>query len=99
MRQEDFEKQLLSELDSLYRTARYLTGDDSLAEDVVHDVIVKALKARHTLQAGMPMRPWLFGDQLYRGEWKTTISGRFAQLAWSVLPSSVSHPMPTDVAQ
>ena len=57
---QDFGQQLLAELDALYRTARYLTGDAHLAEDIVHDVIVKALKARHKLRAGASLRPWLF---------------------------------------
>ncbi|MDQ7029809.1 MAG: RNA polymerase sigma factor [Ardenticatenia bacterium] len=43
-----------------YRTARYLTGDASLAEDIVHDVVVKALKAQDTLRDGAPLRPWIF---------------------------------------
>lgn len=60
LEQKSFEQQLLAELDALYRTARYLTGDTTVAEDIVHDVVVKALKARHTLHAGAPIRPWLF---------------------------------------
>ncbi len=55
-----FEKQLLNELDALYRTARYLVRDPHLAEDIVHDVIAKALEARHSVRHRENLRPWLF---------------------------------------
>ncbi len=57
---DDFARQILAELDALYRTARYLTGDAHLAEDIVHDVVVKALKHRHSAHARETLRPWLF---------------------------------------
>ncbi len=51
---------LLEELDALYRTARYLTGDAQMAEDIVHDVVVKALKHRDKVRPGGSVRAWLF---------------------------------------
>ncbi len=55
-----FEKQLLNELDALYRTARYLVRDPHLAEDIVHDVIAKALEAKRSFRQRESIRPWLF---------------------------------------
>lgn len=55
-----FKEQLLNELDALYRTARYLAGDPQLAEDIVHDVIAKALESKHTFRATAAMHPWIF---------------------------------------
>ncbi len=55
-----FKQELLNALDALYRTARYMIGDPQQAEDIVHDVVAKALEARHTFRRGAEMRPWLF---------------------------------------
>ncbi len=51
---------LLGELDALYRTARYLTGDAHVAEDIVQDVVVKVLKHRAKVRPGSSARAWLF---------------------------------------
>ncbi len=55
-----FRRLLLAELDALYRTARYLTRDATLAEDLVHDVVVKALEKHQGFRQGAALRPWLF---------------------------------------
>lgn len=57
---DDFDQLLLNELDSLYRTAKYLTGNPALAEDLVQDTALKALNARHTFRANQSFRPWVF---------------------------------------
>ena len=51
---------LLAELDALYRTARYLTGDSTLAEDIVQEVSLKVMQGRHSFQADANFRPWVF---------------------------------------
>ncbi len=56
----DFEENLLGHLDSLYRTAKYLTENQSLAEDLVQETALKALRARHTFQPDRSFRPWIF---------------------------------------
>ncbi len=60
MPDDTFHRDLLDALDALYRTARYMIGDPQQAEDIVHDVVAKALEARHTFRPGARMRPWLF---------------------------------------
>lgn len=56
----DFNHLLLAELDALYRTARYLTGDPALAEDIVQEVAVKAIRAKATFRSEADFRPWIF---------------------------------------
>ena len=43
----------------LLRTARYLTRRDDNAEDLVQDVMIKAMKAINTFQDGTDMKAWL----------------------------------------
>ncbi len=51
---------LLSELDALYRTARYLLRDAVLAEDIVQEVAFKAIHGQKTFRQGANFRPWIF---------------------------------------
>ncbi|MEO7096365.1 MAG: sigma-70 family RNA polymerase sigma factor [Polyangiales bacterium] len=54
-----FEQLVLSHLDGMYAVARRLTRDPSLAEDLVHDATIKALKARHQFEPGTNLKAWL----------------------------------------
>ena len=54
-----FEQLVLSHLDGMYAVARRLTRDPSLAEDLVHDATLKALKARHQFEPGTNLKAWL----------------------------------------
>ncbi len=56
----DFNQRLLAELDALYRTARYLTGDAALAEDMVQEVAVKAIQGKGAFRHEADFRPWIF---------------------------------------
>lgn len=56
----DFNQNLLAELNVLYRTARYLLGDSALAEDIVQEVVIKAIQGQDTFQSGADFRPWVF---------------------------------------
>lgn len=58
--QQTFNESLLAELDALYRTAAYLSGDRALAEELVQDVAVKAIQGRATFRPDANFRPWLF---------------------------------------
>src|SRR5260370_16152142 len=51
---------LLENLDTLYSTARRLTGRTDLAEDLVQDTASKALQAIPTLRDDRNLRAWLF---------------------------------------
>jgi RNA polymerase sigma-70 factor (ECF subfamily) len=55
----DFEALVLSQLDGMHAVARRLTRDPSLAEDLVHDAAIKALKARRQFEPGTNLRAWL----------------------------------------
>lgn len=57
---QNFSQRLLAELDTLYRTARYLTGDPVLAEDIVQEVSLKAIQGQHTFRKNAEFRPWIF---------------------------------------
>jgi RNA polymerase sigma-70 factor (ECF subfamily) len=55
----EFENAVLSHLDGMYAVARRLTRDPATAEDLVHDVTIKALRARESFEPGTNMRAWL----------------------------------------
>jgi RNA polymerase sigma-70 factor (ECF subfamily) len=54
-----FEHQVLEHLDALYGVAFRLARDSAAAEDLVHDSIVKAVRARHQYQPGTNLKAWL----------------------------------------
>ena len=55
----EFEEAVLSHLDAMYAVARRLTRDASIAEDLVHDATIKALKARAQFETGTNLKAWL----------------------------------------
>ena len=55
-----FNEALLAELDALYRTAAYLSGDRALAEELVQEVAVKAIQGQATFRKDANFRSWLF---------------------------------------
>ena len=55
-----FERDALTWLDSLYRTALRLSRDRSDAEDLVQDTYLKAFRAADRFEAGTNLRAWLF---------------------------------------
>jgi RNA polymerase sigma-70 factor, ECF subfamily len=57
---EDFEAGVLSQLDSLYRTALRLTNNPQDAEDLVQETMLKAFRFADTYQRGTNLRAWLF---------------------------------------
>jgi RNA polymerase sigma-70 factor, ECF subfamily len=56
----DFEQEALGLLDPLYRFARWLTGSDVEARDLVQDTFVLALRSRDQFAPGTNLRAWLF---------------------------------------
>ena len=46
-------------LDGMYAVARRLTRDASIAEDLVHDATIKALRARDQFEPGTNLKAWL----------------------------------------
>ena len=57
---EDFEAGVLTQLDSLYRTALRMTNNRQEAEDLVQETMLKAFRFAHTYQPGTNLRAWLF---------------------------------------
>ncbi len=55
-----FEREILTELDSLFNFAFYLTGNESDADDLVQDTMLRAFRAISTYQQGTNARAWLF---------------------------------------
>lgn len=56
----DFGEEALDHLDTLYRGALRLTRDAHQARDLVQETYVRALRYKHSFQAGTNMRAWLF---------------------------------------
>jgi RNA polymerase sigma-70 factor (ECF subfamily) len=56
----EFEQEALRLLDPLYRFARWLTGSDAEARDLVQDTFVLALRSRDQFAPGTNLRAWLF---------------------------------------
>jgi RNA polymerase sigma-70 factor (ECF subfamily) len=69
---DDFREELTRTMPSLRAFARSLaTGDEALAEDLVQDTCVNALRAQHQFTPGTNLKAWLF----------TILRNRFRSLA------------------
>lgn len=51
---------VMAQLAPLRRYARALTRDETQAEDLVHDALVRAYERRSTFRSGASLRTWLF---------------------------------------
>jgi RNA polymerase sigma-70 factor (ECF subfamily) len=51
---------VVEHLGPLRRYARALTRDESQADDLVHDALVRAYERRSTFRLGAALKPWLF---------------------------------------
>src|SRR5215212_93756 len=58
-RPEKSEDDVIAQLAPLRRYARALTRDETQAEDLVHDALVRAYEGRATFRAGANLRTWL----------------------------------------
>ena len=58
-RPEKSEDDVIAQLAPLRRYARALTRDETQAEDLVHDALVRAYERRATFCAGANLRTWL----------------------------------------
>lgn len=58
-RRQEFEREALPHLDTVYRVALRLSGDSSQAEDLVQDTMLKAFRAWHQFRKGSNARAWL----------------------------------------
>ena len=56
---ESFDREVLPQLDLLYRVALRYTADPTRAEDLVQDTMLKAYRAWHRYEQGTSARAWL----------------------------------------
>lgn len=54
-----FEAEALPHLDTVYRVGRRLAGEDTLAEDLVQETMLKAFRSWHQYRPGTNVRAWL----------------------------------------
>src|SRR3954467_12573020 len=85
-------------LTPLRRYARVLTRDESQAEDLVHDALVRAYDHRSTFRTGANLRNWLlsilhstFVDGHRRRQAELSREVQAAQLAETVMPAAQEH--------
>ena len=55
-----FEAGVLKHLDALFNLAMWLARDRALAEDLVQEACLRAMRFRHQFQPGTNLRAWLF---------------------------------------
>ena len=58
-RRSSFEDDVLLHLDALYGVAVRMTRDNASAEDLVHDTVLKAIRAWNQYQPGTNLKAWL----------------------------------------
>jgi len=58
-RRSSFEDEVLVHLDALYGVAVRMTRDNAAAEDLVHDTVLKAIRAWSQYQPGTNLKAWL----------------------------------------
>lgn len=91
-------EQLLVELDALYRTARHLTRDARLAEDIVQEVALKVLQKQDTFRRDKgTFRVWVFAILRNTVTDHFRRSGHQPQLvAWDEQESDLPHGVAVD---
>lgn len=58
-RRQDFEQEALPQLDAVYRVALRLSGNESQADDLTQETMLKAFRAWHQYRPGTNVRAWL----------------------------------------
>src|SRR3954466_11570057 len=72
-----FEQLAMPLFDQLYNHARWLTGDNNDAEDLVQETYAKALKGFRSFAEGSNLRAWMF--RILRNTFMTSKTGLAAR--------------------
>jgi RNA polymerase sigma-70 factor (ECF subfamily) len=99
--QQEFEGLAIPLLDALYNFARWLSHDQSEAEDLVQETFAKALKGFGSFQPGTDFRAWMF--RILRNTFLTSRTGLQARLTVPLdpeeeLPQAVTWETPETLA-
>jgi RNA polymerase sigma-70 factor (ECF subfamily) len=89
MSAQGFEESVLPHLDAAFNYARWLTKDDSEAEDVVQDACVRAMRFFSSMR-GDDARAWLFA--IVRNTWYSRIARRVDHRETALVDSTHSEP-------
>ena len=81
---EDFERLAMPLFDSLYNFARWLSHNDSEAEDLVQEAYLKALNGFESFTPGTDFRAWIF--RILRNAFLNSRTGLRAKLTQSLEP-------------
>jgi RNA polymerase sigma-70 factor (ECF subfamily) len=79
---DEFERLAMPLFDSLYNFARWLTRDESEAEDLVQECFAKALRGFSSFTPGTDFRAWMF--RILRNTFLTSRTGLRAKLTQSL---------------
>ena len=79
---DDFERLAMPLFDSLYNFARWLTYDETEAEDLVQEAFTKALRGFSSFAPGTDFRAWIF--RILRNTFLTSRTGLHAKLTLSL---------------
>ena len=69
----EFERLAMPLFDSLYNFARWLSGDEAEADDLVQEAFTKALRGFATFTPGTDFRGWIF--RILRNTFLTSRTG------------------------
>jgi RNA polymerase sigma-70 factor (ECF subfamily) len=90
--EQEFERLALPLLDSLFNFARWLSHDQTEAEDLVQETFAKALRGFDSFQPGTDFRAWMF--RILRNTFLTSRTGLRAKLT---VPLDVEDEVPAAV--
>jgi RNA polymerase sigma-70 factor (ECF subfamily) len=90
---------VMGHLEALRRYARSLTRDESSADDLVHDALLRAYEAREGFRLGGALRPWLLAilHNTFISGWRSR-KGEQARLDQAATVSRPEVPMPAQEA-
>ncbi|MGY6661942.1 MAG: sigma-70 family RNA polymerase sigma factor [Glycocaulis sp.] len=76
----EFKREMAEAIPYMRAFARSLTGDDSAADDLTQDALMKAWNARKRFRAGSNFRAWIF--TIVRNQFYSNCRRSWRQVAW-----------------